>query len=88
MRMKDGRMKQTIDSCFPTSTSSEAITAQLKKVAGSAAAVEHVSAAEPFYISADAAPIHGANEGANLEQLLQALKIYIVALVELQKLDL
>ena len=139
MRIRDGRMVQTIDSRFPTSTSGEKITAQLQKAAGTAATVEGVSAAEPVYISADAAPIralintynditgenaepftmgggtyarhfpvgvsfgperldtvlpafagpiHGANEGANLEQLLQALKIYIVALVEQQKLDL
>ncbi len=33
-------------------------------------------------------PIHGANEGASLEGLLQALKIYILALAGLQEVEL
>ena len=32
-------------------------------------------------------PIHGADEGACLEWLLEALKVYILALIELEKLD-
>lgn len=35
-----------------------------------------------------AGPMHGANEGANLEQLLQALEIYILALLRLQDVQL
>lgn len=139
IRMEEGRMIQSVDSRFPTSTSGDVITAQLEKLAGNAAAVENAHAAEPFYIEPDAAPIralvdtynevtgedakpftigggtyarhfpaavsfgperldtvlpefagsiHGANEGADLEQLLQALKIYIVSLVQLEQQDL
>ncbi len=35
-----------------------------------------------------AGPIHGANEGANIDQLMQALKIYILALLRLQDIEL
>ncbi len=35
-----------------------------------------------------AGPIHGANEGANVSQLMQALKIYILALLRLQEVEL
>ena len=35
-----------------------------------------------------AGPMHGANEGAKIEHLMQALKIYILALVRLQEIDL
>lgn len=34
-----------------------------------------------------AGPMHGANEGAPFEKLIQALKIYILALLRLQQLD-
>ena len=139
IRMEEGRIIQTLDSRFPTSTSGQTITAQLEKMAGQAAAVQNVSANEPFYIEPTAAPIralidtynevtgedakpftigggtyarhfpaavsfgperldtvmpafagpiHGANEGADLEQLLQALKIYILALIRLQDVEL
>ena len=35
-----------------------------------------------------AGPMHGANEGAKIKHLMQALKIYILALVRLQEIDL
>ena len=35
-----------------------------------------------------AGPMHGANEGANIDQLMQALKIYILALLRLQDIEL
>lgn len=35
-----------------------------------------------------AGPMHGANEGANIAHLMQALKIYILALLRLQDLEL
>ena len=35
-----------------------------------------------------AGPMHGANEGANIYQLMQALKIYILALLRLQDIEL
>ena len=35
-----------------------------------------------------AGPMHGANEGAKLKHLLEALKIYILALVRLQDVEL
>ena len=34
-----------------------------------------------------AGPMHGANEGANFEHLLAALKIYILALLKLEELE-
>ncbi len=139
IRMEEGRILQTLDSRFPTSTDGQTIAAQIEKIAGSAASLERVSANEPFYISPEAAPIrvlidtynqvtgeqaqpftigggtyarhfpaavsfgperldtvlpafagpiHGANEGAELAQLLQALKVYILAMVRLQQIEL
>lgn len=139
MKMENGRMIQSVDSRFPTNTTGESIRDTLTAVCGSAAAVENVGIAVPFYIAADAAPIralidtynevtgenaqpftmgggtyarhfplavsfgperqdlqlpefagpmHGANEGAKIEHLMQALKIYILALVRLQEIDL
>lgn len=139
IRMEEGRILQTMDSRFPTSTNGEVIAAQIRKTAGDAAELQKISANEPFYISPDAAPIralidtynqvtgeqaepftigggtyarhfpaavsfgperldtvmpdfagpiHGANEGAELEQLLQALKVYILAMIELQQIEL
>ena len=35
-----------------------------------------------------AGPMHGANEGANFDKLIEALKIYILALLRLQDLEL
>ena len=35
-----------------------------------------------------AGPMHGANEGANFDKMIEALKIYILALLRLQELDL
>ena len=35
-----------------------------------------------------AGPMHGANEGAPFEKLMEALKIYILALLRLQEIDL
>ena len=35
-----------------------------------------------------AGPMHGANEGANFDKLIEALKIYILALLRLQDIDL
>ena len=45
---------------------------------------ERVGTALPDF----AGPMHGANEGANIDQLLQALKIYILALLRLQDIEL
>ncbi len=38
-------------------------------------------------LPAFAGPVHGANEGANFDQLLEALKIYILALLRLEELE-
>ena len=35
-----------------------------------------------------AGPMHGANEGTPFEKLIEALKIYILALLRLQEIDL
>ena len=35
-----------------------------------------------------AGPMHGANEGANFDKMIEALKIYILAMLRLQELDL
>lgn len=139
MRMEGGRMFQSVDSRYPTSTNGEAITAALTAAAAGAASIEQVAAAVPFYIEPDAAPIrtlidtynevtgeqaqpftmgggtyarhfplavsfgperqgmvlpefagpmHGANEGAEIAPLFEALKIYILALGRLQQLEL
>ena len=44
---------------------------------------EHTDLALPDF----AGPMHGANEGAPFEKLLEALKIYILALLRLQEID-
>ena len=44
---------------------------------------EHFDRPVPDFVG----PIHGADEGACLEWLLEALKVYILALIELEKLD-
>lgn len=38
-------------------------------------------------LPAFAGPMHGANEGANFDKLIEALKIYILALLRLEELD-
>ena len=35
-----------------------------------------------------AGPMHGANEGTPFEKLIEALKIYILALLRLQEIEL
>ena len=45
---------------------------------------EHPERPMPDFVG----PIHGADEGALVSYLLEALKVYIVALLELEKLDL
>lgn len=136
---KDGRLRQSFDCRYPTSTTAERLTAALKDVCGSAAALENVSSRVPFYIAADspaiqtlittyndvtgenkapftmgggtyarhfpyavsfgpehtdlplpafAGPMHGANEGAPFDKLIEALKIYILALIRLQEIAL
>ncbi len=44
---------------------------------------EHPERPVPDFVG----PIHGADEGACLDWLLEALKVYILALIELEKLD-
>ena len=136
--VEDGRMFQTVDSRYPTTTSGEQIAAGIRAHAGKIAdvTVDHDSA--PFYMPLDnpavqvcveaynavtgenakpytigggtyarhfpnavafgpehperpmpafAGPIHGVDEAACKEWLLEALKVYILALIELEKLD-
>ena len=45
---------------------------------------EHTDVAIPAF----AGPMHGANEGAPFEKLIEALKIYILALLRLQDVEL
>lgn len=45
---------------------------------------EHTDLAIPYF----AGPMHGANEGAPFEKLIEALKIYILALLRLQEIEL
>ncbi len=135
--VEDGRMFQTVDSRYPTTTSGEAIAAGIRAAAGDVAevTVEHDSA--PFYMPLDnpavqvcvqaynavtgedakpytigggtyarhfpnavafgpehperptpafAGPIHGVDEAACKDWLIEALKVYILALIELEKL--
>ena len=137
--MEDGKIRQSFDSRYPTTTDEEKLTAAMKKACGSAATLEHVESRVPFYIEADspaiqtlistynevtgdnkkpftmgggtyarhfpyavsfgpehtdikipdfAGPMHGANEGAPFEKLIEALKIYILALFRLQEIEL
>lgn len=44
---------------------------------------EHPGRKQPDFVG----PIHGANEGASFADLLEALKIYIVALLKLEEMD-
>ncbi len=139
IELKDGRLWQDVDSRFPTSITGEEIKERLAAASGGCATVEEASWREPFYISADAAPIqalietynevtgedakpftmgggtyarhfpkavsfgperldtvlpdfggpmHGANEAANIGFLMQALKIYILAILKLETIEL
>ena len=136
--VEKGRMFQTVDSRYPTTTSGEQIAAGIRAHAGDIAdvTVDHDSA--PFYMSPDnpavqvcveaynavtgenakpytigggtyarhfpnavafgpehperpmpdfAGPIHGVDEAACKDWLVEALKVYILALIELEKLD-
>lgn len=136
--MKDGRVWQSFDSRYPTSTSGETIVQRISEKAGGSAVVIPGTSKAPFYMSIDkpevqvcidaynsvtgenakpytigggtyarvfpnavsfgpehperpmpdfAGPIHGVDETACTKWLLEALKIYIIALSELEKLD-
>ena len=136
--VEDGRMFQTVDSRYPTTTSGAQIAAGIRAHAGDVAevTVDHDSA--PFYMSLDnpavqvcvnaynavtgenakpytigggtyarhfpnavafgpehperpmpdfAGPNHGVDEAACKAWLIEALKVYILALIELEKLE-
>ncbi len=136
--VENGRLVQTMDSRYPTTTNGDVMTAAIRAAVGTAAELQGVGAAEPFYISADSpaittcintfneitgqnatpftmgggtyarhfpyavsfgpehentvlpafgGPMHGANEAAPLDKLLEALKIYIIALLRLQEIE-
>ena len=138
MYMQDGRMVQTMDSRYPTSTNGGTIAAAIRQAIGDGASLEDVDAADPFYIEADTpairacidtynevtgkdekpftmgggtyarhfpyavsfgpeshdlvlpsfgGPMHGANESAPVDALLQSVKIYILALLRLEEID-
>ena len=138
MYMEDGRMVQTLDGRYPTSTSGEAIEAGIRQAIGDGAALVDVDTDKPFYIDADTpaicacidaynevtgrnektftmgggtyarhfpyavsfgpetsdqdlppfgGPMHGANEAASIDALLEAVKIYILALLRLEEID-
>lgn len=53
MYMQDGRMVQTMDSRYPTSTNGDTIAAAIRQAIGDGASLEDVDAADPFYIEAD-----------------------------------
>ena len=53
MYMQDGRMVQTMDSRYPTSTNGGTIAAAIRQAIGDGASLEDVDAADPFYIEAD-----------------------------------
>lgn len=134
-----GRLRQSFDCRFPTSTNGEVLTAAMQAACGHAATLENATSRVPFYIDAGspaiqtliqtynevtgenatpftmgggtyarhfpyavsfgpehadqvlpdfAGPMHGANEGAEFEKLIEALKIYILALLRLQEIEL
>ena len=138
MYMENGRMVQTMDSRYPTSTNGDILTKAVKEAIGDGAVLEDVEAADPFYIEADTpailacidtynevtgknekpftmgggtyarhfpyavsfgpeshdmvlpsfgGPMHGANESAPVDALLQSVKIYILALLRLEQID-
>lgn len=136
--MEKGRVFQTIDCRYPTTSSSQDIVAQLSGNWGELAQIHVLSDSKPFYMRLDnpavqacvdtynavtgeqaqpytigggtyarhfpnavsfgpehperpapafAGPIHGVDEAANINWLMEALQIYILALIELEKLD-
>ena len=138
MYMQEGRMVQTMDSRYPTSTNGDVLAAAIRAAIGTGASLEDVDAADPFYIEADTpairacidtynevtgknekpftmdggtyarhfpyavsfgpeshdmvlpsfgGPMHGANESAPVDALLQSVKIYILALLRLEEID-
>ena len=70
--MEDGRIFQTMDSRFPTCTNGEKMTEQIR-----------VDLPLPEF----GGPMHGANEAAPIDKLLEAVKIYIIALLRLEEID-
>ena len=139
IKMMDGKLYQSFDCRYPTSTNADKLTAAMQAVCGNAATLEDIADRVPFYIEADspaiqtlintynevtddhktpftmgggtyarhfpyavsfgpehtdiplpdfAGPMHGANEGAPFEKLIEALKIYILALLRLQEIEL
>ena len=136
---EDGRICQTIDCRYGTSTSGEAITARLREAAGAAAEIRVSGDSVPFYMDPEnpaiqaciqsyrdvtgekeaqpftigggtyarhfpnatafgpehpersypdfCGPIHGVNEAACIADFTEALKIYILTLLRLEKLD-
>ena len=53
IEMKDGRLRQSFDCRYPTSTTAEHLTEMMTQVCGTAATLEDVSSRVPFYIAAD-----------------------------------
>lgn len=136
--IEQGRLWQSFDARYPTSTDGEKIAAGIRQKAGDAADVSVVRDTPPFYMSLDnkavqvcidaynavtgenakpytigggtyardfpnavsfgpehperpapafAGPIHGVDEAASRDFFLEALRVYILALLELEKLD-
>lgn len=136
--VENGRIFQTVDSRYPTTTDGKRIAAKIQAHAGSLAEVITDSDSVPFYMSLDnpavqvcinayntvtgenakpytigggtyarmfpnavsfgpehperpqpdfAGPIHGADEAASIDFFMEALKVYILALIELEKLE-
>jgi len=136
--IENGRMLQSLDSRYPTTTNGAKITAGINAAAEGFAHVENAHDAPPFYIPLDkpevqacldaynevtgedakpytigggtyardfpnavsfgpehperpqpefVGPIHGADEGASEAFLLEALKIYILALLKLEEIE-
>lgn len=138
LTVENGRMQQSYDCRFPTTTSAEQVADGLRAAAGEVAEILPRRGTPPFYMSLDnpavqvcvdaynavtgenakpytigggtyarhfpnavsfgpehperscpewAGPIHGIDEAACKDWFLEALKVYIVTLIELQKLD-
>ena len=136
--VENGRMFQTYDCRYPTSTDGERVRAGLQAAAGDIAEVTSHGDNPPFYMSLDnpavqvcidayndvtgenavpytigggtyardfpnavsfgpehperpmpdfAGPIHGPDETACMEDFIEALKVYIITLLELEKLE-
>lgn len=136
--VENGRIFQTVDSRYPTSTDGKRIAAKLQEQTGELAEIVTDSDSVPFYMSLDnpavqvcikayntvtgenakpytigggtyarqfpnavsfgpehperpqpdfAGPIHGADEAASIDFFIEALKVYILALLELEKLE-